>query len=307
MGPAAAKRRRQPAQLADADRLREADLVIVTGMSGSGKGSVLKAFEDLGYYCVDNLPVDLIPKFAELYRSSPGTSRAALVVDIREGAALQRFPAIYRRLRQQMQVRTTLIFLLSSDEALLRRFSETRRPHPLGSNLPLRETIAAERKALQVIRNAANLVIDTSQFNVHDLRNLIFDHFSSAADQRTLLISCVSFGYRHGVPTDSDLVFDVRFLPNPNYIPKFQPLSGKHPAVAKYIRSFPQTEEFTKRISELLTYLIPHYSREGKNYLTISFGCTGGRHRSVMMAETIAKTLSGRGFRTKVLHRDVGK
>ena len=160
---------------------------------------------------------------------------------------------------------------------------------------------------LQAIRHAADLVIDSSRFNVHDLRNFIIGHFSNAPEQNPLLISCVSFGYRYGVPTDSDLVFDVRFLPNPNYVPKFQHLSGKHPAVAKYIRSFPQTEEVTKRISELLAYLIPHYIREGKNYLTISFGCTGGRHRSVMMAETIAKTLSGRGFRTKVLHRDVGK
>ncbi|MBI3896582.1 MAG: RNase adapter RapZ [Acidobacteria bacterium] len=301
----AAERRPRSPQRASVGRLREADLVIVTGMSGSGKGSVLKAFEDLGYYCVDNLPVDLIPKFAGLYRNSQGTSRAALVVDVREGAALKRFPAIYRRLRQQ--IRASLIFLLASDDALLRRFSETRRPHPLGSNLPLRETIAAERKALQVIRNAADLVIDTSQFNVHDLRNLIFDHFSGGTDRRTMLISCVSFGYRYGVPTDSDLVFDVRFLPNPNYISKFHHLSGRHPAVVKYIRSFPQTEEFTKRISDLLAYLIPHYIGEGKSYLTIGFGCTGGRHRSVMMAETIAKTLSERGFRTKVLHRDVGK
>lgn len=274
-------------------------------MSGSGKGSVLKVFEDLGYYCVDNLPVDLIPKFAGLYRNSQGTSRAALVVDVREGEALKRLPGIYRRLRGT--IRSTLIFLHASDAALLRRFSETRRPHPLGGDLPLRETIAAERKMLQAIRNVADLVIDSSRFNVHDLRNFVFDHFSNAPEQRSLLISCVSFGYRYGVPTDSDLVFDVRFLPNPNYVPKFQHLSGKHPAVAKYIRSFPQTEEFTKRISELLTYLIPHYSREGKSYLTIAFGCTGGRHRSVMMAETMARTLSGRGFRTKVLHRDVGK
>lgn len=284
--------------------LREAELVIVTGMSGSGKGSVLKAFEDLGYYCVDNLPVSLIPKFAELARTSQETTRAALVVDIREGEVLRRFPSLYRRYRRQM--RSSLIFLEAADESLLRRFSETRRPHPLGSGLPLREEIAAERNLLRPIRNLADVVIDTSRFNVHDLRNYISDHFGKAANQRSLLISCVSFGYRHGVPADSDLVFDVRFLPNPNYIPKLQPLSGKHPAVAKYIFSFPQTVEFTQRVSDLLTYLIPHYVREGKSYLTIAFGCTGGRHRSVTMAQTIAKNLASRGLRTKVLHRDIG-
>ena len=297
---ASAKRERD-----EAHRLREADLVILTGMSGSGKGSVLKAFEDLGYYCVDNLPVDLIPKFAELCRNSREIRRAALVVDIREGEALKRFPALYRRVRRE--VRSILLFLQASDEALVRRFSETRRPHPLGGDRPLRKGIAAERKMLGPIRNLADLVLDSTQFNVHDLRNYISDRFSSAADHRSLLISCGSFGYRHGVPADSDLVFDVRFLPNPNYIPQFKPLSGKHPAVAKYILSFPQTEEFTRRISELLAYLIPHYTREGKSYLTISFGCTGGRHRSVMIAETIAKSLAKRGFRTKVAHRDVGK
>ena len=288
-----------------ASALRETGLVILTGMSGSGKGSVLKAFEDLGYYCVDNLPVDLIRKFAELCRSSREMRRVALVVDIREGTALKRFPALYRRLRGEM--RPLLIFLQASDEALVRRFSETRRPHPLGGRRPLREGIAAERKLLAPIRDLADLVIDTSRFNVHDLRRYIAEHFSAAADDRSMVISCGSFGYRYGVPPDSALVFDVRFLPNPNYVPRFQPLSGKHPAVAKYILSFPQTEEFTRRIADLFDYLIPHYIREGKSYLTISFGCTGGRHRSVFIAETIARKLASRGFRTKVVHRDVGK
>ena len=294
-----------PSEKGAVGRLRETDLVILTGMSGSGKGSVLKAFEDLGYYCVDNLPVDLIPKFAELCRSSREMRRAALVVDIREGTALQRFPALYRQIRRE--ARPLLIFLQASDEVLLRRFSETRRPHPLAVGRPLREGIAAERKLLAPIRDLADLVIDTSRFNVHDLRRHISDHFSGAATDRSMVISCGSFGYRSGVPTDSDLVFDVRFLPNPNYIPRFQPLTGKHPAVAKYIRSFPQTQEFTRRISALLAYLIPHYIREGKSYLTISFGCTGGRHRSVLIAETIAANLAKRGFRTKVAHRDVNK
>jgi len=288
--------------------LRETDLVILTGMSGSGKGSVLKAFEDLGYYCVDNLPVDLIPKFADLCRNRE-MRRAALVVDIREGPALKRFPAIYRGLQRRVrgQTRALLIFLEASDEALARRFSETRRPHPLLKGRSLREGIAEERKLLLPIRQMADLVLDTSRFNVHDLRRHVTEQFSGPATDRSLVISCGSFGYRYGVPAESDLVFDVRFLPNPNYIPRFQHLSGKHREVAKYIRSFPQTEEFMRRISALLAYLIPHYVREGKSYLTISFGCTGGRHRSVLIAEAIGKNLAERGFRTTVTHRDVGK
>ncbi|MBI2818987.1 MAG: RNase adapter RapZ [Acidobacteria bacterium] len=288
-----------------APRPFETDLVIVTGMSGSGKASVLKAFEDLGFYCVDNLPVDLIPKFAELTRNSPDIVRAALVVDIREGEALERFPAIYRELRQKIPA--LLIFLHARDAVLLRRFSETRRPHPLGGHVPLRQGIARERKLLATIHNLADLVVDTSHLNVHELRSFISDHFRKSASQRSMLISCISFGYRYGIPPDSDLVFDVRFLPNPNYIPQFHNLSGKDPKVARYIRSFPQTREFNQHISELLAYLIPHYVREGKSYLTLAFGCTGGRHRSVMIAETIAKNLRKKGFRIKTVHRDVAK
>jgi UPF0042 nucleotide-binding protein len=286
-------------------RLRDSNFVIVTGMSGSGKGSVLKAFEDLGYFCVDNLPVDLIPKFAELCRTSEEISRAALVVDVREGEALRRFPAMFRQFRQELPA--ILVFLQASDEVLVRRFSETRRPHPMGSGLTLRQGISAERKTLAPISKLADLVIDTGKFNVHELKHFINERFQSAADERSMLISCISFGYRYGVPTDSDLVFDVRFLPNPNYIPKFKHLTGRHPSVARYIRSFEQTQEFTTRITELLSYLIPHYIHEGKSYLTIAFGCTGGRHRSVMIAETICKNLAGRGFMSKVAHRDMGK
>ena len=293
------------AEPASSKRLREASFVVVTGMSGSGKASVLKVFEDLGYFCVDNLPVDLIPKFAELCRTSGEIRRAALVVDIREGKALRRFPDIYSQCRGQMP--SILVFLQASDEVVARRFSETRRPHPLGGDLPLREGITAERKKLRTIQKLADLVIDTSHFNVHDLKQFISKRFGTSADERSMLISCVSFGYRFGVPADSDLVFDVRFLPNPNYIPRFKNLTGRHRAVARYISSFPQTQEFTRRITDLLAYLIPHYIREGKSYLTISFGCTGGRHRSVMIAETIYKNLGSRGFLTKVYHRDAGK
>jgi UPF0042 nucleotide-binding protein len=278
------------------------ELVIITGLSGSGKGTVLKAFEDLGYYSVDNLPLDLIPKFAEL---APRIRKAALVVDIREGAALTRFPALFKRIRRT--VPTRLLFLEADDETLIRRFSETRRPHPLGIARSVASSIQSERERLAPIRKLADPIIDTTKFNVHELRDTIHGSFRGQKVEPEILVQVTSFGYRHGVPLDSDLVFDVRFLPNPNYIPAFKNLTGKHPGVARYILSFPQTLEFIERISDLLVYLIPHYIREGKSYLTISFGCTGGHHRSVLIANEIRKRLNRAGFRVKETHRDVKK
>ncbi len=282
-----------------------AELVIITGLSGSGKGTVLKSFEDLGYYCVDNLPVDFIPTFAELTHASPHIRRAALVVDIREGERLKKFPALYEKLKETIS--TQLVYLEADDDALLRRFSETRRPHPLGTERSVLRSIRSEREYLQPIRPLADHVINTSKFNVHELREIIGEKFGAHRDESQIMIYVSSFGFRHGVPTDSDLVFDVRFLPNPNYIPEFKHLTGRHPGVARYIRSFPQTIEFIQRISDLLTYLLPHYIREGKSYLTISFGCTGGHHRSVMIAEEIRKRLSRAGYKVKGSHRDLQK
>lgn len=283
-----------------------AELVVITGMSGSGKASALKAFEDLGYYCVDNLPVDLIPRFAELALRSGEIPRTALVVDVREGSQLERLPAILKSVKRMIPTR--VIFLEASDASLLRRFSETRRPHPLGTDAPVRAALKAERRHLKTIRAIADLVIDTSKFNVHELRSHLTDSFKHhAGGHQTILVSCVSFGFKHGVPDDADLVFDVRFLPNPHFVPEFRPLTGRHPRVAKYIRSFPQTQEFINRISELLVYLLPHYIREGKSYLTISFGCTGGQHRSVMIAEEVGKRLRKGGYKVKVMHRDSPK
>ena len=255
---------------AQAPRTRE--LVIITGLSGSGKGTVLKALEDLGYYSVDNLPIGLIYKFAELTAS---VRRAAIVVDIREGAALDRFPALFKRIRRKIPTR--LIFLESDDATLIRRFSETRRPHPLGADQSVATSITDERERLEPIRRLADPIINTTKFNVHELRDTIHNLFGGRKKSPDVLIQVTSFGFRHGVPTDSDLVFDVRFLPNPNYIPAFKNLSGKNPGVARYIRSFPQTVEFIERISDLLVYLLPHYVEEGKSYLTIAFGCTGGK------------------------------
>ena len=288
-----------------AKKVGHSELVIITGMSGSGKGTVLKALEDLGYYAVDNLPIELIPKFAELTGSSPQIASAALVVDVREGEALRRFPAMYQQLQQALPTR--LVYLEADDSALVRRFSETRRPHPLGADRSVASSVKEERQLLEPIRKLADLVLNTSKFNVHELRELIGEKFGAGRDESQILIYVTSFGYRHGIPTDSDLVFDVRFLPNPNYIPQYKDLTGKNAEVAKYIRSFPQTNEFMERISDLLAYLLPHYIEEGKSYLTISFGCTGGHHRSVMMGEEIRKRLTKLGYRVKGLHRDIQK
>lgn len=254
---------------------------------------------------MDNLPVELIPKFAELTRDSSSIRRAALVVDIREGEQLKHFPEIYKHIRDELATR--LIFLDAADETLMRRFSETRRPHPLGVENSIGKSIQKERKQLAPIRALADLVINTSKFTVHELRDFIREKLSEGPEESKIMVYVNSFGYRHGVPPDSDLVFDVRFLPNPNYIPRFKNLSGRHPAVARYVRSFPQTVEFIDRISHLLIYLLPHYIREGKSYLTIAFGCTGGHHRSVMIADQIRKNLLGAGFKVKVTHRDLDK
>ena len=278
------------------------ELVIITGMSGSGKASVLKAFEDLGYYCVDNLPVGLIPRFAELVGQSSEIERTALVVDVREGTQLGELPAIIKAVKHVLP--TKVLFLEAQDAILLRRFSETRRPHPLGGDSTVKSALKEERRHLGAIRRLADLVIDTSKFNVHELRAHIKERFQEQSAEKSLLVSCVSFGFRQGVPEDADLVFDVRFLPNPHFVPEFRPLTGRDPRVAKYIRSFPQTREFISRISDLLVYLIPHYIHEGKSYLTIAFGCTGGQHRSVMIAEDVGKRLRRSEYRVKVVHRD---
>jgi RNase adapter protein RapZ len=280
-------------------------LVLLTGLSGSGKGSILKTFEDLGFYCVDNLPVALIPAFSELYVEGVGeVERAALLVDAREGEGIKKLPEIYRKMRSERSV--ALVFVEASDEALLRRFSETRRPHPLGQDFSILEGIREERRRMAPIRRLADLTIDTTKFNVNELRRFILDRFESPG-KRPLMISVVSFGFRYGIPTEADLVFDVRFLPNPHFVPRLRAFSGKNPRVARYIRSFPQTGQFLRRIESLLSYLIPHYIREGKSYLTVALGCTGGRHRSVMLAEVIRRTLAREGYSTKVVHRDLDK
>jgi UPF0042 nucleotide-binding protein len=286
---------------------RRKHFVLITGMSGSGKGSVLKAFEDLGYHCVDNLPIDLIARFAQTCQQRGSRiPLAAVVVDIREGEALSQLPTLYQDLRNR-HLNLSLVFLEASDKALIRRFEETRRPHPLGRELPVRQGIRLERTLLKPMRQLADITIDTTRMNVHELRELILRQFGGLSARRAILISVVSFGFRSGVPADANLVFDARFLPNPNYIPRLKSKTGLDAIVQRYMDSFPQTREFMKQLMHLLIYLLPHYVREGKSYLTIAIGCTGGRHRAVAIAEKVGCALMGEGYRTRVSHRDIGK
>jgi UPF0042 nucleotide-binding protein len=286
-----------------ASHTEDGELVILTGMSGSGKESALKAFEDLGYYSVDNLPLELVPRFADLVSQSAEIERAALVVDVREGMRLERFPAILKQVRKVLPTR--VVFLEASEDALVRRFSETRRPHPMGRTETVVHGIRAERKRLDPVRNVADIVLDTTKFNVHELREHINAQFERGAGERGLTISLSSFGFKNGVPGEADLVFDVRFLPNPHFVPEYRKLTGRHPQVAKYIRQFPQTLEFLDKVTEMLKFLLPHYIEEGKSYLTVAFGCTGGQHRSVFIAEEMKKRLEAAGFRVKTSHRDM--
>jgi UPF0042 nucleotide-binding protein len=259
----------------------------------------------MGFYCVDNLPVELIPIFAELHEAGEGGfNRAALLVDAREGRQLQKLPGLLKHLRKDHPI--SLVFIEANDDALLRRYSETRRPHPLGKDYSVRESLRQERELIAPIRKLADVVIDSTQFNVHELRSFITRRFKNP-EHHPMLISVVSFGYKFGVPIDADLVFDVRFLPNPHFVPDLRRFTGCDAKVRKFIRSFPQTGEFLRRMQSLLTYLMPHYIQEGKSYLTIAFGCTGGKHRSVMLAEEIQKALAKRKYATKVIHRDIEK
>jgi len=228
--------------------------------------------------------------------------RAAIVVDVREGMTLDRLPEILKGVKKLL--RTRVVFLDAQDAVLVRRYSETRRPHPLGRMETVSRSIVEERQLLDPIRNVADTLIDTSNYNVHELRAQIQSRFGQEEKTKRLLVSCLSFGFKNGVPLDADMVFDVRFLPNPHFVPEFRKLTGLDPKVAAYVRGFPQTQEFLERVKSLLLYLLPHYVEEGKSYLTVAFGCTGGQHRSVMMAEEIAAELKRAGYQVKALHRD---
>jgi UPF0042 nucleotide-binding protein len=286
--------------------LKPSALIIITGLSGSGKGTFLRALEDRGYFCVDNLPVGLLTKFYELILKTEGNAaKAALVIDVREGETLSDFPATYAELKKS-GVETSLWFLEASDDVLVRRFSETRRPHPLDPNRTVLESVAIERDLLAPIRAIADYILDTSPLTIHELRQHAVGLFQEQ-EKGHLLVSLVSFGFKYGVPIDSDLVFDVRFLPNPNFVPHLKPLTGADPQVIEYMNSHEATGAFMTHVANFIDFLLPQYEREGKSYVTISIGCTGGRHRSVMIANAISSHLEGDKYRVKVTHRDVEK
>ena len=280
--------------------------VIITGLSGSGKGTFLRALEDRGYFCVDNLPVGLLSKFYELtLKSEDEATKVAMVIDVREGEILRQLPSIYDELRKQVGLKASLWFLEASEAALVRRFSETRRPHPVNPDRPISESIARERELLAPIREIADHILDTSALTIHELRKHAHSVFGE--QEARLLILLVSFGFKYGVPTVSDLVFDVRFLPNPHFVPHLKALSGADSAVIEYMNDKVETGEFLARLEGFLDFLIPQYEKEGKSYVTVSIGCTGGRHRSVFITNEVAKHFESLGYRVRVTHRDSEK
>ena len=281
-------------------------LVLITGLSGSGKSVALNALEDAGYYCVDNLPTTLIPMMAELAgRADTGLEKVAIVADVREGGFLKQFPRIYRKLKAQGRVKPTLIFLEASHAALVRRFSETRRPHPLAPDRSVTEGITEERQKLNAIRGMADLILDTSNLTVHELREIFMSLSRDNRAKAEMVVNLVSFGYKHGVPVDADLVFDVRCLANPYFVDGLRDLTGRDQAVVRYMRADPASVEFIDKLASFLKFALPQYVREGKSYLTVAIGCTGGRHRSVMIAEALKKSLGTvKGVRLRVKHRD---
>lgn len=280
--------------------------VVVTGFSGAGKSHAIRALEDLGYFCVDNLPIALLPTFADLSLNSTDKGRrAAVVIDVREREALGRFPTVYRRLQRQGGTRVRLLFLDADDAVLQRRFSETRRPHPLAGSRSVAEGLAEERRLLAPIRRLADQVIDTTSLNVHELRRRVREMADEDAGSSALVVTLVSFGFRRGLPADADLVFDVRFLPNPHFVPSLRKWTGRNPSVSRYVLRTKPAIRFMKLTTDLLRFLIPQYIAEGKAYLTIAIGCTGGKHRSVALVEAFAKRLrTTKGIELQVRHRD---
>src|SRR6185436_18494393 len=280
-------------------------VVIITGVSGSGMSSALKDFEDLGYFAIDNLPAQLIPTFIKLCDDSSEIDRTAFVVDVRAREFLSLFPRMHEELKER-GVNVTVLFLEADDDVLLRRYGETRRPHPLPDQNVL-EAIRQERELLSEIRDLADHVIDTSEHTVHSLRDVIKDYFAEQGDAHELNVTISSFRFRHGAPRGLDMMFDVRFLPNPHFVAELRPLTGRDSPVIEYLQSESEVEDTIARFADLLAYLLPRFQREGKSYLTVGVGCTGGRHRSVMVVESINKRLNELGYKSRVVHRDILK
>ena len=280
--------------------------VVVTGLSGSGKTHAIHALEDLGYFCVDNLPTQLIPTFAELCtRGEAHLERVAIVVDVRERGFLSQFPPVFRKLRSLPGVEAKLIFLEANRSALVRRFSETRRPHPLAPDRSVSEGIDEERKKMLAIRGMADVIVDTSNLTVHELRDAFGRMTRDESTRADMVVNLLSFGFKHGAPTEADLVFDVRFLPNPHFVDRLRHLTGRDARVVRFMKQHKVTQDFINRLTEFLRFTLPHYVTEGKSYLTVAIGCTGGQHRSVMIAEALKRTLEHTpGVRLRVKHRD---
>lgn len=278
-------------------------IVVITGFSGSGKSTAIKALEDEGFYCVDNLPMALLPKFVELCEDSGEISRIAIGVDVRGGDFLKSFPEVLGRLNSEGND-VEIIFLESSDEVLLSRFSETRRIHPLAPSGQLTEGILKEKIVLSPLRKEANKIIDSSTFNVHQLKRVISDYVREDAFSKKVVLSIVSFGFKYGPLYEADIIMDVRFLPNPNFVNELKALTGENERVADFVMKSDKAEGFMERFSGMINYLLPEYIVEGKSYLTIGLGCTGGRHRSVAIAEGLASRLVDGEYKLRVLHRD---
>jgi UPF0042 nucleotide-binding protein len=279
-------------------------LLVITGLSGSGKTHVSRALEDVGWFCVDNLPSVLVPSFADLLQGSPELRRSALVVDVRERGFPEAFPAVYRALRSDDLV-ASLVFLEADDKTLLRRFSETRRPHPLAPGDPAIEGIRVEREALRPIRKMADLIVDTSRFSVHQLRDYVRERYDVRDEGGGMVVSVLSFGFKYGVPAEADLVFDARFLPNPNFVPRLKRLTGNDPKVVRFLEKQPDTGTFLRRILSLVGFVLPRHEKEGRSYVTIAVGCTGGRHRSVMLANELGAAVQKKEYAVRVYHRDL--
>ena len=284
---------------------RHVDIVVVTGMSGSGKSTAINALEDLGYYCIDNLPTALVPRFVELCsETEEGMSRVALGLDLRDVSYVDTWPELRGSLEKAGHG-VTVVFLEASDAALLRRFSETRRLHPLGSGRDLAGAVGEERGLLAGLREGADLTIDTSDLNVHELKSLVKGSVAAKPADHGLAVAVKSFGYKYGLAGDSDIVLDVRFLPNPYFVESLRALDGLDRRVADFVVGRAETTEFIEHVLAMLDLLLPRYAAEGKSYLTIALGCTGGRHRSVAIAEALGKQLDERGVSVLVRHRDV--
>ncbi|HOG07906.1 MAG: RNase adapter RapZ [Syntrophales bacterium] len=282
-------------------------VVIISGLSGSGKSTALKALEDIGFYCVDNMPVVLLPKFLKI-QSDPAKQidQVAMVMDLREKSFLEKYPRIFNRLRQQ-GYRIEVIFIDANDEILLHRFSETRRVHPVSVKGSVMDGIRLEREMLFPLKEMADRVIDTSSLNVHQLKDAVQRAFLASSDKKRLIVNVVSFGYRYGLPADADVVFDVRFLPNPHFVDELKRHDGHHPSVRNYVMATDEAKGFIQRLFDLMDFIVPLYEREGKARINIALGCTGGHHRSVVMANQLGGYFSEKDYLVNITHRDITK